>query len=191
MTPKAQSDNSKAPSVITEFWGDETMKHGWTAIPNALLMLQNDLDISPTDFCVLLNILMHQWPSDGKSTSYPAVNTIATRIGVTKRTVQRGILNLERKGVLTTQQTNRNNRITKGKNIFDTSELKEKLNELSPEIKRKDPNKESSKMTPHSCKSCGVTAISLSDINKVFGVRKTIAGNIINSYCLNCRKNNN
>jgi len=41
---------------------------------------------------------MHQWPSDGKSVSFPAIITIASRMGVTKRTVQRGILNLEEKG---------------------------------------------------------------------------------------------
>jgi len=188
MTAKPDKDNAPNLSVVTDFWGDDVMKHGWTAVPNALIILQADLDISPTDFCILLNILLHQWPTDGKSTSYPALNSIAMKIGVTKRTVQRGILNLEKKGLIITQQTNRNNRITKGRNIFNTAPLKEKLNTLSLEIKKKEKKIERNPSFIHRCVSCGKLARTADEITNEFGLRSMLAGNVIQSYCRECRK---
>ncbi|WP_414160119.1 helix-turn-helix domain-containing protein [Salmonella enterica] len=57
-------------------------------------MLQGDLGIGSTELCILLNILMHQWPESGESISFPSIGTIASRIGVSKRTIQRGVSNL-------------------------------------------------------------------------------------------------
>lgn len=190
MTKKAQDGDSKPVSIITEFWGEKAARHGWTAIPNSLLMLQNELDLNPTEFCILLNILMHQWPSDGRSVSFPAIITIASRIGVTKRTVQRGILELEKKGVLLKEQTNRNNIITKGKNIFDTSNLKSILNEKSEGLNKKTKTVAVNNEVSQVCLFCGTIAKSKKTIGSVFGYRETLAGKISNSICKMCRNEN-
>jgi len=187
MTKKAQDEDTKSASMITNFWGEDATRHGWTAIPNSLLMLQNELDISPTELCILLNILMHQWPSDGKSVSFPAIITIASRMGVTKRTVQRGILNLEEKGVLSREQTSRNNIITKGKNIFDTSNLKSVLNEKADNLNKKTKTMMIDSEVSQSCIYCQEIAKSKKTIEEKFGYRNTLAGYIANSVCKNCR----
>ncbi len=46
--------------------------------------------------CILLNVLMHQWPES--AISFPSIGTIASRMGVSKRTIQRGVSNLESLG---------------------------------------------------------------------------------------------
>lgn len=174
-------------SLITDFWGVNATHHGWTAVPNSLLMLQAELKVSPTDFCILLNVLMHQWPADGKSFSFPAIDTIAKRIGVSRRTVQRGINNLESLGLIRKEQTSRNNKLTKGKNILDTQLLKNKISNLSESIIEKEKRKEKAATVLHSCPSCGTKAKDIKSAREIFGFRKTIAGDIINSMCIKCR----
>lgn len=183
-----QKDKEPEPtSLIAEFWGPHATHHGWTAVPNSLLMLQAELKVSPTDFCILLNVLMHQWPTDGKSFSFPAIDTIAKRIGVSRRTVQRGINKLESLGLIKKEQTSRNNRLTKGKNIIDTQLLKNKISNLSEDIIEKEKRKQKATIVLHSCPLCGAKAKDIKSAKEIFGFRKTIAGDIINSFCIKCR----
>lgn len=187
MIKKDGANQPDTPSMIASFWGSNTTHYGWTAIPNSLLMLQSELKISPTDFCILINVLMHQWPTDGHSSSFPAIDTIARRVGVSRRTVQRGVLKLEELGLINKEATDRNNRTTKGKNIIDTSLLKIKLNEMAEIMINEDKRKKKSVKSIHSCPICGKSANDMESVNLLFGVRETIAGRIINSHCKSCR----
>ena len=125
MSTENTQKEQKKESLITTHWGDDATLHGWTAVPNSLLMLQGDLGIGSTEMCILLNILMHQWPESGESISFPSIGTIASRMGVSKRTIQRGVSNLEALGILTRYQSTRNDPRTNGANIFDSTPLKE------------------------------------------------------------------
>ncbi len=62
---------------------------GFQIVPSVLLKYQTRLELSPTDILVLLNILSFWWYSD--EPPFPKVSTIAKRMGVTTRTVQRSI----------------------------------------------------------------------------------------------------
>lgn len=185
----------KEDSLITKFWGDEATKFGWTAIPNTLLMLQSDLKISSTEMCILFNILMHQWPESGLSLSFPSIGTIASRMGTSKRTVQRGVSNLEALGILIRHPSTRNDPLTNGANIFDSDRLKATLKEKSKYIslnKKKDNNQNINDTDgiklPHICPICKKTkAKNIEEANKLFGIKRTIAGDLINSYCKSCR----
>ncbi|TRR64861.1 helix-turn-helix domain-containing protein, partial [Salmonella enterica] len=141
MSTKNAQKEQKKESLITTHWGDDATIHGWTAIPNSLLMLQGDLGIGSTEMCILLNILMHQWPESGESISFPSIGTIASRIGVSKRTIQRGVSNLEALGILTRYQSTRNGPLTNGANIFDSTPLKEYLNKKAKGITISNSNK--------------------------------------------------
>lgn len=196
MSIKNVQKPSKEESVITKFWGTETTKFGWTAIPNTLLMLQSDLKISSTEMCILFNILMHQWPESGVSLSFPSIGTIASRMGTSKRTIQRGISNLESLGLLLRYPSTRNDPLTNGANIFDSERLKLTLTEKSQYIslnkktrgKQKAESNNEVKL-PHICHNCKKTkAQSKDEAIKLFGMRKTIAGDIIHSYCKSCRE---
>lgn len=194
MRTENKHKTSKEESVITKFWGGEATKFGWTAIPNTLLMLQSDLKISSTEMCILFNILMHQWPESGLSLSFPSIGTIASRMGTSKRTIQRGISNLEGLGLLIRHPSTRNDPVTNGANIFDSEALKSTLMEKSKYIslnkkgKNKEKNTSDDEIQLRICPKCKkTTARNKDEVVKLFGVRKTIAGDVINSYCKSCR----
>lgn len=116
-------------------WGKTALLMGWTAIPASLFFLQGTLAISPVAFNVLLNLITHWWkPYDWP---HPSQESIAIRMSVSVRTVQRGIYELEKKGLITKIKTSKDNPKYKGRNIYDLSPLVEALNELTPDIKEK------------------------------------------------------
>ncbi|MBR9829306.1 MAG: helix-turn-helix domain-containing protein [Oceanospirillales bacterium] len=116
-------------------WGKTALSMGWTGIPTSLFFLQGTLGLSPVAFNVLLNILLHWWkPHDWP---HPSQESIAVRMSVSVRTVQRGIAELEQKGLLTKIKTSKDNPKYKGRNIYDLSLLVSALDTLTPKIKEK------------------------------------------------------
>lgn len=116
-------------------WGKSALSMGWTGIPTSLFFLQGTLSISPIAFNVLLHLLAHwwkpyQWP-------HPSQESIAKRMSVSVRTVQRGLNELENMGLLTKIKTNRDHPKFRGRNIYDLSKLVDSLNELTPDLKEK------------------------------------------------------
>jgi hypothetical protein len=88
-------------SPTQEKWG-EAARAGFQTVPDLLLKHQNDLNISATEMVVLLNVLMHWWYLDQKP--FPRSTTIARRMGVTIRTVQRALSNLQTAELLLRQK---------------------------------------------------------------------------------------
>ncbi|MGL4835209.1 MAG: helix-turn-helix domain-containing protein [Shewanella sp.] len=116
-------------------WGNDALVMGWTAIPASLFFLQGSLSLTPIAFNVLLNLITHWWKPH--EWPHPSQESISIRVGVSIRTVQRGITELEQKGILTRIKTSKDNPKYRGRNIYDLSKLVDALNELSPEIKIK------------------------------------------------------
>lgn len=112
-----------------EKWGKKNLEMGWTAIPTALFILQGELKLSPVQFNVLMNILLHWW---GKDWPHPSQKSIAHRIGMSPKTVQRAILSIEEMGLIKKQRTSREHRKYNGRNIYDLTPLIQKLEELIP-----------------------------------------------------------
>ncbi|ENM1005561.1 helix-turn-helix domain-containing protein [Klebsiella pneumoniae] len=184
----------KEHSVLSKFWGDEATSMGWTGLPNTLLILQSDLGISSTEMCVLMNILMHQWPQKEKNISFPSIELLAKRIGVSERSIQRTIRSLEKKGFISILPTERSNQLTKGANIYDSSRLKVILNEKSIEAKKKNQGIKKQiagiKM-PFICRICLTSkANNVIEFRKSFGFTRTIAGDIPNKICKKCANKN-
>lgn len=97
---------------------------GFQAVPDLLLKNQSKLELSTTDLVVLLNILMHWWYPDQKP--FPRSTTIAQRIGLTPRTVQRSMLHLETIGLLKKETDDQ------GRVLFDPAPLVHRLEEIAP-----------------------------------------------------------
>lgn len=76
-------------------WGDAAVP-GWQALPDVLLKQQTVLELSATDMLVAINLLSYWWYADNMP--FPRVRTIADRMGVTARTVQRSMQKLIDKG---------------------------------------------------------------------------------------------
>lgn len=79
--------DAKTITVKEKWQGAVSESSGFVAIPMALLRLQTKLKLTATDMVVLTNLLAHWW--DPARAVFPRSTTIAKRMGVTKRTVQR------------------------------------------------------------------------------------------------------
>lgn len=102
---KTLSTNAKAtigiPSTIKARWGDAIGTGGmtgFTALPNALIRGQKRLGLNSTEMMVLINILMHWWTADKRP--FPSNASIAKRVGISERTVQRAIARLDSESLL-------------------------------------------------------------------------------------------
>ncbi|WP_323038910.1 helix-turn-helix domain-containing protein [Gemmobacter sp.] len=109
-------------SVVYAKYGEASVA-GFQAVPDLLLKYQSELGLSPTDLAVLLNVLMHWWYPEKKP--FPRSTTIAKRMGVTPRTVQRSLQQLEELGLLVREKDPR------GPTYLDPAPLVEKLGALA------------------------------------------------------------
>ncbi|WP_250537421.1 helix-turn-helix domain-containing protein [Caballeronia sp. AZ10_KS36] len=82
---------------IQEKFGDALLP-GFTVIPAILLREQHTLRMNDGEMLVAMNLLLAWWEKDRLPYTKPA--TIARRMGVTARTVQRHIKGLEEKNLL-------------------------------------------------------------------------------------------
>ncbi len=110
-------------STVFEKYGEAAVA-GFQAVPDLLLKNQGKLGLTPTDMVVLLNILMHWWYPEQKP--FPRPTTIAQRIGVTTRTVQRSVSSLEASGLLVRETS------TDGRVFLDPTPMVARLEELAP-----------------------------------------------------------
>jgi predicted transcriptional regulator len=81
--------------TVRDRWG-VAADTGWTAIPYILLLNQSRLKLTSEDINVLLNLLAHWHARDRMP--FPRTKTIAARMGVTERSVQRSMKRLIEKG---------------------------------------------------------------------------------------------
>lgn len=87
------------PITVKEKWqGAVTDGSGFVAIPMSLLRLQTRLKLTPTDMVVLINLLAHWW--DPARAVFPRSTTIAARMGIAKRTVQRSTQKMVKSGLI-------------------------------------------------------------------------------------------
>ena len=86
-------DKAEAITKRQELWGD-ALSYGFVGVPTLLLKHQGDLQISPQEMVVLLNLLASWW--EAGNLPFPRTTTIASRSGLSVRVVQRQLLSLER-----------------------------------------------------------------------------------------------
>lgn len=87
-------DQDTINNLNTLKWG-EALDSGFVVIPSALLRNQHKLGLNDGEIVVLLNLLMSWWGLS--ELPHIQTTTIANRMHVTRRTVQRHIENLEQK----------------------------------------------------------------------------------------------
>ena len=92
----------KRAGVAETKWGGAISggANGYQLVPDVLLRKQTSLKLDPTDIVVLLNICMHWWEREPEKMPHPRPVTIAKRMGVSTRTVERHIARLEDLGLL-------------------------------------------------------------------------------------------
>lgn len=120
-------------NVLEKKWGKQSLLMGWTTIPSSILFLQSTLLISPNAMNVLLHLVMHWW--DANKNPHPSQKAIAYKMGVSTRTVQRALYELEEHKIISKQTTRKEHPIYRGRNIYDLSPLVQLLEELTPNLK--------------------------------------------------------
>ena len=94
---KISPRQERARATAQEKWG-VALDQGFQILPNLLVRTQHHLGLTPLDVVVLLNLNLHWWKRDDLPFPRPAI--IANRVGVTRRTVERSLQRLEKKGFI-------------------------------------------------------------------------------------------
>jgi DNA-binding MarR family transcriptional regulator len=114
-----------ADSRVSARYG-EAANAGWSPIPDVLLFNQHKLKIQSDDLVVLLNFMAHYYVKNEMPFIRPT--TIAKRMGVSQRSVQRSIARLYKQGYIWKGKHKELGHIT-----YDLTPLIEKLQPLGAE----------------------------------------------------------
>lgn len=127
----APPDKAKSSRVADEKWGKDVMKAGFCLIPSMLLRCQQRLGLNPTQLTILLQLADFWWDAGRKP--FPSKKTLATRVGLSPRQIQRYMVELEEAGLLTRiiRSADNNGKLS---NEYDLTGLVKRLKELAPEI---------------------------------------------------------
>lgn len=134
----SQDDNvvplrsSKATKASERKWGKPVMDLGFCIVPSLLLRAQRRLGLSPTHLAVLMHLADYWWDVNRKP--FPSKKTLAERLDLGPRQVQRHIADLEAAGFLQRIERKAQGR-GKLSNEYDLSGLVKRLRELEPEFR--------------------------------------------------------
>lgn len=114
-------------------WGKAVCALGFSVIPSLLFKAQARLGLNPTQLIVLLQLADHWW--DSERYPFPGKVTLAERLQMSTRQLQRYIADLERAGFVKriARHGTHKGRLT---NEYDLSGLVEKLKKLEPEFRQ-------------------------------------------------------
>ncbi len=111
-------------------WGATVISQGFCIVPALLLRAQGRLGLSATQLALILQ-LSEFWWEDGKL-PWPKKETVAKRLGITEKQVQRLARELEQRGYI--KRVTRMTRHGQTSNAYDLSGLVSKLQALAPEF---------------------------------------------------------
>lgn len=124
--------SKEAVNASEKKWGKKVMQLGFCMVPSLLLRAQQRLGLSATQLAILMHLADHWWDADRKP--WPSKATLAKRLNLSARQVQRYMAELETAGLV--QRVQR--RAAHGgiqSNMYDLSGLVDKLKELEPEFR--------------------------------------------------------
>lgn len=124
----------KVVKVADAKWGAAVMQAGYCMIPSLLLRAQNRLKLTSTQLAVLLQLCDFWWEEARKP--YPSKETLATRMGMTARQVQRHLAALESKNMIQRVARFDTSNGGRGTNIYDLSGLVAQLQAIEPDFRK-------------------------------------------------------
>ena len=140
----AEQKNTKTATVVTlpvkksgstvaseKKWGKAVIKLGFSMVPSLIFQAQRRLGLSPTQLNILLQLADYWWNQERNP--HPGKATIAERLNLSPRQVQRNIAALEQGGFLKRIERTAAHR-GKMTNEYDLGGLVEKLKKLEPEF---------------------------------------------------------
>lgn len=111
-------------------WGKDSLKAGFTMLPNMLFLRQRVLGLDSLDLNILLVLLSHWWHAE--NLPFPSKQTIADAIGCNVSTVRKRIQDMEKAGFI--QRIERRHKSDRSDtNQYDFSGLVRELSKLAKE----------------------------------------------------------
>lgn len=124
---------------MASLWGEAIAQRGFVQIPNYLVMLNQFLPevdrLTPVQLLVIYQLVAAWWEKD--KLPFPAMRTIATRIGVSERQVMRSIDELEKKNLI--QRVKRQATGVRVSNAYDLSGLIDRMTRIDREYRNAFP----------------------------------------------------
>ena len=118
-------------SDMVEKWGQDVAERGFVQVPNYLLLINQFLDegsnLSPVELLVLIQLIGSWWKKD--DLPFPSMSTLARRIGVSSRQIQRAVNRLEELSLI--KRTKRRKSGIISSNAYDLKPLAEVLQEVA------------------------------------------------------------
>lgn len=114
-------------------WGRRVINRGFSVVPSLLLKGQERLGISATELAILLHLLDFWW--EERRRPYPTKDTIAARLQIGARQVQRHVAAMEKRGLVRRIERLSTNQ-AKLSNTYDLSGLVGKLKEIEPDFRK-------------------------------------------------------
>ena len=111
-------------------WGVDVMAVGFCILPSLLFRAQHRLGLKSTHLAVILQLADFWWYDD--KLPFPKKQTIAERVGLKEKQVQRLVRDLQQRGYL--KRIERKTPHGQTSNSYDLSGLVKKLKELAPEF---------------------------------------------------------
>src|SRR3984957_19626681 len=122
---------AKAAKLRSEAeWGRQVMDQGFCILPSLLFRAQSRLGLKAAHLALILQLAEFWWYDD--NLPWPKKETIAQRMGLKEKQVQRIARELETRGYI--QRKTRMTPHGQTSNAYDLSGLVKKLKELAPEF---------------------------------------------------------
>lgn len=122
---------AKPTSSTEKIWGKTVLRHGYTAVPSILIRAQARLEISATQMNIILQLLDY-WIEPTRK-PFPTKRDLAKRMGVTEKTVQINVGQLEKKGLIE-REARRTAAGDWNSNLYHLDPLIEAVKKLEPDF---------------------------------------------------------
>jgi hypothetical protein len=123
----------KAKRASEQKWGREVMAFGFCIVPSLLLRGQARLKVNATQLAILMHLADFWWDADRKP--HPSKGTLAERLHLSARQVQRHIAEMEQMGLVKRIERRVSGR-GKRSNYYDLSGLVARLKEIEPDFRK-------------------------------------------------------
>ena len=122
---------ARKASSQERIWGKAVLRHGYTGVPSILIQAQSRLGITPLQMNVIVQLLGYWRDPDRRP--FPSKKELAGRIGVTDKTIQNNIRELEDAG-LVRRELRRTAAGDWNSNIYHLDGLVKRIQKLEPDF---------------------------------------------------------
>lgn len=128
---KPELTSTQPTKAFERLWGKKVQALGYTAVPSIMIRAQHRLGVTPTQFCILVQLLDYWRPPE--RAPFPTKQQLADRIGVKPSTIKSNMGALE-KAKLIAREQNKTAAGDWGANTYHLDGLVARLQALEPEF---------------------------------------------------------